>query len=376
MSRKIKARRSARIAETDCGNIMLAMVFVMVTAMMLGLVLAGLAQQVSKTKNDRAFTSALPAADAGIQQALAYLNTGQSLPTQVSPSTLTTTQATGTVSYTWYATPNVVTGKPVSYTITSKSTVNNVTRSVSAQLYQSQRFTYALFADRDIVFRGSNVATSYPSAGVGRIGTNGTISINGNGSSSADYCTLYNSTAAGGSGRSSGPCAHVDYQPAKQDIVSAAATQFITDGLNSCPGGPVAYTPQVLQAGRTYCFTSVNFDGTEVVQGTSANPTRIFVSGSVAISNHASVHATGATPDSAGLQIYSLGSSFTMGNHSTIGAAVWAPNATCSGGAQAAVYGSIVCGAIGNVGGWTFDFDTNLSTVGDGQWQMRHYAEN
>lgn len=358
---------------------MLSLVFVMVTSMLLALVLAALAQQVAKTKNDRSFTSALPSADAGIQQAIYYLRTGQTLPTSTSPATGTTTQASGPTSYKWYATPVVATGSPTYYVVTSTTTVNNVQRTVSAEVYQNKRFAYALFADASVNFNGANNALSYIITGFGNVATNGTVNING-ASSGADTCTIF---GQGTSGPNLPNCTTTVYMPTRNDITSPAAEQFLTTALSGAAGTAcagqlplVAYAGQTLLAGRTYCFSSLAFTGSESILGTSSAPTKIFVSGNISIPNHQTVHASSNTPDSGGLQIYSTGTAVTAGNHSVIGAAIWAPNALCSGGAQASVYGSLVCGSIGNVGGWTFNYDTNLSAVGDDNWQMRHYAES
>jgi hypothetical protein len=369
-------RAASRRGTDEAGSVLVALIFIMVTSIVLTLVLGATMQEVSKTKHDRAFTGALPTADAGVQQALAAAVAGTIGSTGASGNG-TTTQATGNATYSWTATPVPVAGGPTYYKVTSTTTVNRVTRTVSAEIYQTARFAYALFADRDIVFNGGNTASSYVTPGSGDLGTNGTIHLNGNGSSSANTCNVFNSNANGtAASRATGPCGTVKFWPNKRDIVSNAATKFVRDGLASCTEGVVAYTGQQLLPGRTYCFTSLPLTGNETITSTKNNPTVIFVQGDVSIPNHKSVHASPDPVDSGALQIYALGTNFSAGNHSAIGAAIWAPNATCSGGAQAEVYGSLVCGAIGNVGGWTFHYDTSLAQVGDAQWAIRHYAEN
>ena len=60
------------------------------------------------------------------------------------------------------------------------------------------------------------------------------------------------------------------------------------------------------------------------------------------------------------------------------GAAVYAPNAACTGQTSNAgtdFYGSMICNTIDNVGGWTFHYDTRLAALGDGTWHIKAYAE-
>src|SRR5206468_4829199 len=100
-------------------------------------------------------------------------------------------------------------------------------------------------------------------------------------------------------------------------------------------------------------------------------------SGSVTMSPHVNVNYTnGPAPVSPNLQIYSLGSLVDMSNHTNIGGALYAPLATCNGGAQAAIYGSIVCRSISAVGGWQFHYDDALAGLGAGDFRLRHYRES
>lgn len=368
------------------GAITIALIFMMVASLLLTMVLAAITQEIRKTKHDRSFTSALPAADAGIQQALAYLNTARALPSATDPPvTGTTRQATGTVSYSWYADKDAfVSGVPQSYTVHSTTTVNGVTRTVHAQLYQDQLFKYALFADQSIDFNGNNTATSYPATGGGQLASNGTMTLRGAGSTTADSCLLFdnNPTAPVASRVNGGVCSSPQNGGPVQDTTSAAATRFMREQIDRCkvttPTLPVYTGAYPLAAGTTYCFSSINLPtrAAPTVLGTAANPTKVYVEGNVTLDLSAYWNfATTTSPDASGFQLYSLGSSVNFGVKSKIAAAIWAPLASCLGGAQVEIYGSMVCSVVDNVGNWTFRYDQRLTSVGGGGWRFRHYTE-
>ena len=76
------------------------------------------------------------------------------------------------------------------------------------------------------------------------------------------------------------------------------------------------------------------------------------------------------------MQIYSVGPSVDMSNHTNAAGAIYAPLATCSGGAQDVIYGSLTCASIKNPGGWTLYYDEALGSIGAGDFRIRNYREN
>ena len=138
-----------------------------------------------------------------------------------------------------------------------------------------------------------------------------------------------------------------------------------------------------------YCATDVVIDVPIEVDGTLLNPAQFMVpeGGEVSIDHDLEVNcadcASGTLPVSGKLRFYSLGPFFQVGNQTTLGAGILAPNATCQGnpsGAQADVYGSMVCaqvgrGNAGNQGGWNFHFDENLLRLGSGKLDIDSYRE-
>jgi hypothetical protein len=66
---------------------------------------------------------------------------------------------------------------------------------------------------------------------------------------------------------------------------------------------------------------------------------------------------------------------FTNG-HSRISGLILAPNGSCSGGAQAHIFGSMICGQVANEGGWNFHFDDALlDAVRTGEYSVVRWAE-
>jgi hypothetical protein len=362
----------------DEGSMVLAIMMITLVAGFASLLVATTLTQSSTVRHDQKFTDVLPAGDAGISRGLFMLNNG------LIPPTTSTPIIEGSQSANWYATKKTYPTAPPSYLITSQTVAGTVgtQRTLQAEAYQSSRFAYGAFADTSVVFRGGNSADSYNSnngtltkTGHGTIGTNGSVTLNG--SASADQVVLYNWAAnPSGSRCSGGPCPVYTTVNAPFDISSSAATQFIKTGLSNCSSQIAFQTStsatHALPSG-TWCASSLNLD----LDTTVSAPTVIFVSGNVTTSHHLNInYASGVEPIPANLQIYMLGSTYDMANHTTIAAAIWAPLATCNGGAQSVVYGSLVCGSISNVGGWTFHYDDALAQVGAGDFRIRNYREN
>lgn len=351
------------------------------------------------TRHNQNYTLALQVADAGIQDAIFRANNDQEV-----------VGASGTVgangTYTWTA-EETSTG----WKIISVGTERAVTRTVEVEITKAPRFFLAAFGDHGIELKGSNGADSYNSAtgatstGNGNLGSNDDINLNGN-STVVDNITLYNHDAAdntctnnGGSG-----CTKISVVGPKLDLASDANMAFITDQLAACSAAygslpswraSEAVPPGVLpyNGGVPYCFETLTFDVDTVLSGVdSTHPIVIYVQGAISLEQGVTVNCAGcsptSTPEAAQLQIYSAGStdtqSFSIGNHSTIAAAIYAPRANCLGNpsaAQADIFGALVCGAIGritsgNQGGWSFHFDDALRNIGTGGYQVVRYDEH
>ena len=124
-----------------------------------------------------------------------------------------------------------------------------------------------------------------------------------------------------------------------------------------------------LPAGRQL-YTNMTLDSSTVIQGTAANPTIIYLTGTLTVPNGAVVNFQNVggnwVPKPApGLLIFSAGAgpALRFGNHASFSGAVYAPRATFSGGAAGNIYGSMVTGSISTQGGWNFHYDEALGDV-------------
>jgi hypothetical protein len=148
--------------------------------------------------------------------------------------------------------------------------------------------------------------------------------------------------------------------------------------INVCnlPGTPTASNGGGAFAGRAYNLSDVTLDGSSVFTGTVSQPTILCISGTLTIADQQLVNFTAGThvvsPSTtaaliprtpASLLIFVTGSSnsgVVMGQHSSVAAAIYAPNATVTCGPQGNVYGSLVANSIVNGGGWNFHYDDAL----------------
>lgn len=381
------------------GSMLLAMLGSIMAMSIITTVALAMMSSANTTRHNQNYTLAIQAADAGIQDALFRANNGQDV-----------LNGTGTVgdngTYSWTA-AETSTG----WVVTSQGVERAVTRTVEVELTKAPRFFLAAFGDRGIELKGSNGADSYnsqtgaTSTGNGNLGSNDDINMNGN-STTVDNVTLYNHDAADNSCTNNGGsgCQHISIVGSKLDLASDENMAFITDQLAACTAAygtlpswraSTAATPGVLpyNNGTPYCFETLTFDVDTVLSGAdSTHPVVIYVAGAISMENGVTVNCSGctasSTPDAQTLQIYSAGStdtqSFSIGNHSTIAAAIYAPRASCLGNpsaAQADIFGALVCGAIGritsgNQGGWSFHFDDNLKNIGTGGYQVVRYDEH
>lgn len=366
-------------ARGDDGSIVVALLMMLAFAGLSLVLLASTLSHVKSAQRDRNFTSVLPAGDAAIQRGLLHVNAGRAADL---PGTWEVLSQDNGRQARWFAAAQSSLLAPPSYLFTAETL--GTTRTLRAEAFQSRRFPVAAFADQSVVFNGSNGARSYDSrsgttasTGRGRVGSNGSVTLHGN-STSADGVDLYNWESNGNTGRCSHSggttCTSLNTVDERLDITSASSTEFIraktsASTCNTAYSSPASTT--ALASGE-HCFSSLALNGDITLSG----PTVIYVRGDVFIDHHLRINfATGIVPNPSLLQIYMLGTSYNMTNHTTIAAAIYAPLAHCRGGAQSVIYGSLICRSIQNNGGWQFYYDDALSTIGDGQFRLRNYRE-
>lgn len=278
------------------------------------------------------------------------------------------------------------------------------TRTVAADVVDLPRFFLAAFADTEIALRGGNGAASYGNGawytGNGIIGTNEEIVLNGS-STDIDGVQLHNwdnypdldrCTHSGGSDcddvRADPPVPPSERLGPRLEVGGPRLnTTFIDEALASC-GTPLdSYTSSTDGAtltgnGSYICVDNLTFDTDVTILN---GPVEIYVAGQISIGNDVSINcpaggcATGSgDPDSTALRIYSAGGDVSLGNHSEIVAGIYAPESDCAGNpsnAQGAIFGSMICRTIDNQGGWQFNYDDDLQTVGSHTWQLDNYRE-
>jgi hypothetical protein len=339
------------------------------------------------TRFDARYTSSVQGADAGVQDALFQVN---SLPADSTSTSLSSSSPVviDDVSYTWAATRATSNSLVWSVTSTGTTTVGTkqTTRVVKADIGQTPLFNMAAFADSSINFNGNNAAVSYPTPGFGQVGTNGTLTLRGN-STTVDSITLYDWDANPNSSRCSGAAcsAPTSTVGTRLDVGSAVGSVgFIQAQIDACKAqGPLTSFVGSTIAARAepYCFTSF-FADTQNFVVTGTGTARIFVEGGDVVlgnKNHSDVnYDVPNNPSSIKLQVYTTGQTVSMYNQGQVSAAIYAPNAACGGvtsNAGTDYWGSMICKTIDNVGGWTFHYDTRLSSIGDGIWRVRNYSE-
>jgi hypothetical protein len=375
----------------DRGSMMVAMmgillVTVAVTATM-GMILA--TQQ--STRHDNRFVDTGQASDAGVQQAYFAINQLDKTSTQTS---VTGAATIGGTAYTYTATR--ASGTALEWTVTSTATKTagaTTTRTVTAKIAQTPLFALAAFADTYMNFNGNNNAVSYPTTGMGNVGTNGTLDLLGN-STHVDGLTLYDWSNNSDPGRCTGQGCPVTSSTTTVNTPlntsqASGSTGFIQAQIDACKlAGPLsAFVGDHIDPkpdGSPYCFSSFYAKSSNfAITGSPTDPpVRVFVDGgdvTLGDGNHSDVNNDVAgAPSSIRLQVYSTGTTVRMYNQSSLAAAVYAPNASCGGvtsNAASDFYGSMICKVIDNVGGWTFHYDTRLMSIGDGAYRIRQYTE-
>lgn len=336
-------------------------------------------------REDRQFHQALTGSDAGVQQALTQIS---ELPDATTTSLSGSASLEG-VTFDWEATRN---GNM--WEVTSTGVDDGQTRIVEAEIERYGTFLVGAFADMAFTMRGDNGADSYNSGtgetgtGIGSVGSNGAVTMNGN--AFADQILLYGDATCTGNGCDSGQLIGED---TRFDIeaVEADIAQTIVD---TCGGSLETYTASTygpLVAGQTYCFSSMNVDEDVVLQDSSDgtapsldNPVTILLEGNFDMANDTSLNCpscdgTGnSTPAATALQIYGTGTEFRIGNHSELAAAIAMPSAACQGSpsnAQAEIYGAMICDDLSNQGGWNFHYDELLQEVDSGYWDITDWRE-
>lgn len=406
-----------RLRRNEAGSMPLV---ILASIIVLGLVTALFTSALTSqrvTRFDRDFTRAFHGADAGLQAALAQIRvndpTGDVGDGTVwnSPLDPVTNQppTNGNVTYEWQATK---VGRE--WQIRASGDIDGTVREVEATIMRPSMFFLAAFGKTLVGFKGGNGASSYNETSVdngkGAVGTNGDIELNG--SAYADELFLFGPTAA--CTKTTSNCTAMEPHTEQTPDPYIPETEFIEQALDAswCTASIATYRSSVNGALRPgmgpgpkgeYCYSSMFFDTDTSIApleaGRKDDHVIVYVSGDVSSANQSRVNCAeciarnfGSSvstadiesmladnpPAAMDLQIYSSGQSVTLGNHTHIGAAIYAPSASCHGNpsnAQGYIYGSMLCNDINNQGGWSFWFDERLEDIGASEWRISGIRE-
>lgn len=163
------------------------------------------------------------------------------------------------------------------------------------------------------------------------------------------------------------------------------------------PANPLSH-PAV---GEFYCFGEMLFDAkTELLSSVTADDGLVLVvRDRIKVEGHVEVNCNGCSsgfpaspnmPAARRLQILTLAedvpgngnnvlAAVQIRQHAKLGAAVYAPNASCGNqqsNAQVEIYGSLICKTVLNQGGWKFHFDESLlDGLSTGEFFVRRWRE-
>lgn len=373
------------------------------------------------TRFDQRYMTAFHGADAGVQAALAQIRAIEEAGT--GETSLSGSDTTGSVDYSYTA--ELVDRQ---WRIKSQGTASDeTTRYLEATADKESRFFLAAFGKTLVGFKGGNVASSYDGGttvptGRGAVGTNGAIELNGSlsydpstgectGNTCIDEMHLFGETAE--CSKTAANCAQIEgtFRENREPDPYIPPTQFIEDALATCSpetayrtstyvhptlGGNVLVGGEGSGPEGAYCFTSMTFDQDTTIDA-SSGPVVVYVQSDIQSSNGVKINCEGCEPFTTSVtdadiesmlasnppnaydfQIYSVGRSITLGNHSHIASGVYAPNASCHGNpsnAQGYIYGSMVCNDINNQGGWSFWYDERLDDVAGSTYQISGIRE-
>lgn len=363
---------------------------------------------VQSVRNDREFQTAINGADAAMHQAVTYIS---QLPDGEPPACQTGVPGNGCVissDFLGFGDGGVVElGDQTTFEWTAEQVneslwqlrgtgdVNGVTRAIEARIAKEAFFTMGAFGDAGFGSTGGNQVISYSDsvsdAGRGSVGTNGTIRLVGN--SRADIAMLFGPATCEQNTNGCKP-ENITTQTFPQvfdvDSVYDAIREYRDE---QCPTMQPTLEDKdiVWNGGQVYCYSSIRTPQRSEVLLSGAspeNPVIIVVDGLVEFGRHSEIFCGAANncssnmatsrPQTASLQIYSLGDEVRIGGQGQFAFALAAPKANCTGNpsnAQASIYGSLVCGDLRNQGGWEFAFDEDLLNVSMGQWRVEDWRE-
>lgn len=173
-------------AGSERGSLPLALLAAVVVAGLVSVVVATTLAGERSVRFDQGFSGSVHAAEAGVQEVLHLLNTGQLTPAATLP-----VQGSGEIggrSYDWEADTGFQPGDdgPVTWTVTSTGEgAAGVTRTLEVAISDEPLFDLGAYSEVQLAFSGGNTADSYNSGtgewctGNGRVGSNDDLDFSG-----------------------------------------------------------------------------------------------------------------------------------------------------------------------------------------------------
>lgn len=403
-----------RALRGERGSVPLALLVIIIMGGLTSVVLARTTAEQSSTRFDTEYTTAVHAAEAGLQEAAFRINN------HLTPGLTAEGQGTANgYAYAWTA--QRTDGGP--WTVTSEGTgPNDVSRTVVADLSDRPIFDLSLATHLGIDFSGGNKADSYhsrhqtrcsPPSSIscyGIIASNGNIQV-GSSSSTSNYADRvrvhdWANPENNGPERCTQETSQFCRPPHRENIDEplnirgeVPLVQDLLDGCASFPSwkasdhgtnqNPATFTPtdpvSHPDIGTYYCFSELLFDAHTNLPSTVTADNglvivvrdRIKVEGAVQVACPHCANGFPAAPNMPAarrLQVFTLAQDQPDGGnnvlaavqirqHAKIAGAIYAPNASCGNqqsNAQVEIYGSLICRAVLNQGGWEFHYDEDL----------------
>jgi hypothetical protein len=418
-----------RVDRSERGSLPIVLLAILVIDSVLIVVLGNILSGQRQLRFDEGYEQSLQVAEAGMERMVNLIQTGQRTVNFAVPDTplaaCGVTQGLAAVlGQCWSVVPGgryrgtATSTSATTWDVASTGTAaNGTSRTIGATVRAEPAFGVAAFGKVQMVLNGGNAADSFDSrvdASICRAGVPADpFDASDTGSTSACRPTGHGIVSTNGElyllGGTTDVVDGVEIHYAKVNVPQplAGATGFCGGVTQTCASPKLRYyaepirlipdpyvvpedlqnkgpfTGTTLEAGRQL-YTNVRLDSNTVIKGTPANPTILYLTGTLTVPNAAVVNFQQG-PDgrwrpkpAPGLLIFSagVGPALGFGNHASFAGAVFAPRATFSGGSAGNIYGSMTVGSFSTSGTWNFHYDDALGVVKtNAQWKVSDWAE-
>jgi hypothetical protein len=387
---------SARPARDEGGNIIVALLVIMLTTLLSMTVLARTLSALASVRQNQDFSASLAQADAAMSDALFRIDqfgandissfcVGNA--SKCAPSTV---PAAPTASY------SAVKVDSNTFTVTALGDVNNRPHAIQATVVRTELYPFAIFGTGDVTFNGNGSGTIEATLPGGVLdpnrfadtGGNATVTCN-SGANEGDQQVSYKDSWKGCPTQIAGVGSYVPKDPVVASSCPSPNTNVPpvpcvpSSGVFPCPLLNTFGVLGVIAAGSYLCTGSVTFSSLFPITITGAGAVKIYV---IPASGTADVELASTTINDGGdprnFAVYLAGAgTVDMGNGShnaTITGTVWAPSANITNnGCKMFLTGALVIGTYTCNGGpnLTVNYDSRLQSLVGTNWSVANYTE-